>query len=75
MMCAAQPESWLDTDFSSRGAAIDYSHGKSVVYGCPGAERRQNVATAEGRGLSSQLHEPRSGDRIFRRSAALRDGM
>ena len=35
------------------------------------AERRQIVATAEGRGYEvPALSEPRSGERIFRRSAA-----
>jgi len=34
------------------------------------AERRQTVATAEGRGLKSVTNEPRSGERIFHRSAA-----
>ena len=34
------------------------------------AERHKSVATAEGRGLYSQLGEPRNGDRFFRRSAA-----
>ena len=32
------------------------------------AERRKTVATAEGRGSGFRRHEPRSGDRIFRRS-------
>jgi len=36
------------------------------------AERRQTVATAEGRGLRVQASEPRSGERLFRRSAAQR---
>src|SRR5438046_5875985 len=34
------------------------------------AERRQTVATAEGRGCRLAAYEPRSGDRIFCRSAA-----
>jgi hypothetical protein len=38
----------------------------------PAAERRQSVATAEGRGIRlGSGHEPRSGGRFFRRSAAL----
>jgi hypothetical protein len=34
------------------------------------AERRKNVATANGRGIRRQLDEPHSGVRICRRSAA-----
>jgi hypothetical protein len=37
----------------------------------PAAERRQTVDTAEGRGHGNpELNEPRSGERVFRRSAA-----
>jgi hypothetical protein len=34
------------------------------------AERRKNVATAEGRGGALVPYEPQSGERVFRRSAA-----
>jgi hypothetical protein len=34
------------------------------------AERRQSVATAEGRGSYCALDKPRSGERVFRRSTA-----
>ena len=40
------------------------------MYPKTAAERRQSVATADGRGLELHGDEPRSGGRIFRRYAA-----